>query len=184
MVPVGENEVLPTFEALLGLSAVVLLWLVVALWVRRRRRASGKYETTMFTTLLSIWAARLVLVCLALGWLVTGYQALRAWPADQVTSQVWEYSGGLTITDWSSDTPELVTDDGVPVPVRYVPGIEFTKSIEKQRAMVGLTVEATVRCRAWHGWWPGQAEYVLADCDAGPATSTGISMIIEKDGSE
>lgn len=184
MVPVGEPVLLQDPASLLWWCAVALICLQVALWLRRRRRASGKYETTMFTTLLFLWAARLTVVGLAFTWAVIGYQALRAWPSDQVTSQVWEYTGPVTVTGWSASRPQVETPDGVELPIKHLPGVVAPKGRSNVEAWSGRIVDLNVRCRAWHGWWPWRAEYVLAGCEAGPAPSTGISMIIEGGGSE
>jgi hypothetical protein len=95
---------------------------------------------------------------------VTG--ALRMTPSDAVTSTLWAYEGDATVVDASSGKNpwvRLSLESGQEVVLKGLSTFELNEDFDNGDWDTPRHV--TVRCQAWHRWFPGEGGYVSAWCE-------------------
>ncbi len=97
---------------------------------------------------------------------ISGFAAIRMLPADSVTSRTWSYEGEAYVVEASEGRQSWVKlglASGDEVLLHGVSPFDLNEDFNRESW--GVSLHVSVRCQAWHRWFPGNGDYVSAWCE-------------------
>ncbi|RII43316.1 hypothetical protein DWB68_03180 [Galactobacter valiniphilus] len=95
-----------------------------------------------------------------------GWAAVRLAPSDAVTGRTWAYEGEAAVLKVSSGKQSWVRlrlAGGEEVVLHGISDFELNEELGE--LPFGASRPVSVRCQAWHRWFPGEGDYVSAWCE-------------------